>query len=114
VKRTRQPSLSELIWKELQDFAHSRADAYSEVRRQWIACAFVDDASAVAALAQIVGPRVGCSPGVAAAIVARQLRPRQYQRLLHEAPAGGQPYFTDVHGRSSFWRHRDDRPRGTA
>ena len=108
------PSLSQLIWKELQQFAHSRADAYADVRRRWAACAFDDDVCAIAALAEVIGRRVGCSTVIATAIVARQLRPRLYQRLLREAPGGGQPYFTDIHGRSSFWRHRDDRPRGSA
>jgi hypothetical protein len=108
------PTLAEVIWTELQSFAHSRTDAYAEVRERWVKCAFDDDVCAIVALAQVIGPRVGCSPAVATAIVARQLRPRLYQRLLHEAPAGGQPYFTDLHGRSSFWRHRNDRPRGRA
>ena len=99
---------------ELQVFAHTRAPAYADVRHRWATCAFEDDAAAVVALAQIVGTRVGCSAVIATAIVARQLRPRQYQRLFHEAPAGGQPYFTDLHGRSSFWRHRHDRPGGRA
>lgn len=108
------PNLSQLIWQELQVFAHSRTTAYSEVRRLWATCAFDDDDLAVAALAKVIGARVGCSAAVTKAIVARQLRPRQYQQLLHEAPAGAPPYFTDVHGRSSFWRHRDDRPRGPA
>lgn len=108
------PSVENLIWKELQDFAHTRSDAYAEIRDKWTACAFADDASAVAALCEVVARRVGVSPRITTAIATRMLRPRQYQRLLHEAPDGGPPYFTDRHGRSSVWRHRNDRAGGAA
>jgi hypothetical protein len=104
-RSTRHPSLADMIWKELQTFAHARAPAYDEIRRSWTRCAYESDTQAVAALADVVCTRVGCSAPIAAALMTRLLRPRQYQRLLHEAPEGAQPYFTDVHGRSSFWRH---------